>query len=49
VEQKLRVQFPVGARDLSILHSIVTGSGTHPDSSAMGIGGSFLRSKETGA
>jgi hypothetical protein len=44
-----KVRFPVGARDLSFLHSVETGSGAYPGFYPMGIGGSFARGKAVGA
>jgi hypothetical protein len=35
------VQFPARARDVSLLHSVQTGSGAHPASTPMDIWGSF--------
>jgi hypothetical protein len=36
-----RDSIPVQAKDFSLLHSVQTGSGTHPASYAMGTGGCF--------
>jgi hypothetical protein len=36
---------PVGARDLPLLHRVQIGSGTHPASYPVDIGGSFAGSK----
>jgi hypothetical protein len=41
------VLFLAGARDFSLLHSIETGSGTHPTFSTMSTLGSFLGDKAT--
>jgi hypothetical protein len=35
------VRLPVGERDVSLLHSVQTGSGVHPASYPMGIGGAL--------
>jgi hypothetical protein len=39
------LQFPAEASDFYVLHSVKTGSGTHPASYPMGIGGSFTGGK----
>jgi hypothetical protein len=39
------VQFPAGAGNFSLRHRVQTGSGAHPASYPMGIGGLFLGSK----
>jgi hypothetical protein len=43
------VQFPRGARDISILKDIQTVSGAHPTSHREGIGGAYLEHKAGGA
>jgi hypothetical protein len=40
---------PGRARDLSLLHSVQTGSGAHPSSYLMGTGDSFHEGKAAGA
>jgi hypothetical protein len=42
-----RVRFPA-VQDLSLLHVVQTGSGTHPASNPMGTGGSFPGVKRPG-
>jgi hypothetical protein len=42
------VRFPLG-EIFFLLHSVQTGSGTHPASCPVGSGGDFSRSKEAGA
>jgi hypothetical protein len=32
-----RIRFPVGAKDISLLHSVQTGPGIHPDSNPRGL------------
>jgi hypothetical protein len=44
-EQGISNKFQAEARDFSFLHSIQTGSGTHPASYLMWTGGSFLGDK----
>jgi hypothetical protein len=39
------IRFPAGARHFSLLHSVQTGSGAHPDSSPMCTGGASPRGK----
>jgi hypothetical protein len=36
------VRFPAEAKEFSVLHSVQTGSGTHPDPYPNGTGGDFL-------
>jgi hypothetical protein len=43
------IRFPIGARELSLLHKVKTGSGTHPASYTMGIGGYFFEVRTTRA
>jgi hypothetical protein len=43
------VRFPAGARHFYLLYSVHTGSGTHPASYPLAIGGSFPGSKMAGA
>jgi hypothetical protein len=40
-----RVRFPGGSRDFCLLYNIKTGSGTHPVSYSMVLGGYFHRAK----
>jgi hypothetical protein len=40
---KAGARFSAGARDLSLLHSVQTGSSAHPTSYPMGLGGFFPR------
>jgi hypothetical protein len=42
------VRFSAGAKELSLLHSIQTGSGAHPASYPMGTGGFFPGLKQPG-
>jgi hypothetical protein len=44
-----RVRFPIGARYISLLHRVQTGSGAHSACYTMGTGGSFLEGKAAGA
>jgi hypothetical protein len=43
------VWFPVRTRNLSLLHSVQTGSGTHPTSPPMSIEGCFPEGKASGS
>jgi hypothetical protein len=43
------VRFPAGARDVSLLHSVHTGSGAHLASYPMHTGGDFPEGKAAGA
>jgi hypothetical protein len=43
------VRFPAGVRDISLRHSVQTGSGAHPASYPMGTGVSFSEGKAAGA
>jgi hypothetical protein len=44
-----RVRFPAGAGNFSLHHRVQNGSGAHPASYPMGIGGSFPWGKVAGA
>jgi hypothetical protein len=44
-----RVRFPVGTGNFSLHHRVQNGSGTHPASYPVGIGGSFPGGKAAGA
>jgi hypothetical protein len=44
-----KASLPAGARDISFLHSVRNGSGTHPASYLMGTGHSLLGVKWSGA
>jgi hypothetical protein len=44
-DRMIGVQFPAGAGNFSLRHRVQTGSGAHPASYSMGIGGSFLEVK----
>jgi hypothetical protein len=43
-----RLRFPVGAGNFSLRHHVQTGSGAHPASHPMGVGGSFTGGKRPG-
>jgi hypothetical protein len=45
----VRVRFPAGARDFSLLHRVQTGSESQKASYAMGTATSFLEGKAAGA
>jgi hypothetical protein len=40
-DREIGVRFPAKARNISLIHSVQTGPGTHPASYIMGAGGSF--------
>jgi hypothetical protein len=44
-----RLRFQAGAENLSLHHRVQNGSGAHPASFPMGIGGSFPENKAAGA
>jgi hypothetical protein len=43
------VRFPAAAKDFSLFHSVLTGSGVHPASYPMDIGADFPVDKAAGA
>jgi hypothetical protein len=45
----IRFRFPAGVRDVSLLHSVQTGSGAHPASSPVSAGRAFPVGKAAGA